>query len=135
MRIVLSALMVALALSVNVPGASALDQIAEEVKKGCKTELETHCKPVTPGNGRLLACLYSYGDKLSGGCEYALYDAAVQLERAVAALTYVANECMDDAEKHCASVPVGEGRIIECLKKNDGKLDARCKQALTDVGL
>jgi hypothetical protein len=67
--------------------------------------------------------------------QHALYDAAVQLERAVAALTYVANECLDDAEKHCASVPVGEGRIIECLKKNESKLDARCKSALKDVGL
>ncbi len=39
---------------------------------------------------------------MSNRCEYALYDAAAQLERAVAALTYVANECNDDLEKYCS---------------------------------
>ena len=32
---------------------------------------------------------------------YALYDAAFQLERAVAALTYMANECADDLGQFC----------------------------------
>jgi hypothetical protein len=45
--------------------------------------------------------LYAHGDKISGQCEYALYDAAVQLERFVAALTYVTNECEDDLEQYC----------------------------------
>ena len=62
------------------------------MEKGCKKELNTHCKKVTAGEGRLLACLYAYSDKLSGQCEYALYDAAVQLERAVAALALL-SEC------------------------------------------
>ena len=43
-----------------------------------EAELETYCKDVTPGDGRILACLYAHGDKLSGQCEYALYDAAEQ---------------------------------------------------------
>jgi len=46
-----------------------------------QTEIETYCKAVTPGEGRILACLYAYQDKLSGKCEYALYNAAVRLER------------------------------------------------------
>jgi hypothetical protein len=45
-----------------------------------------------------LACLYAHADKLSGQCEYALFDAAAQLERAVAALAYLVNECGDDLE-------------------------------------
>jgi hypothetical protein len=28
--------------------------------EGCKTELNTYCKNVTAGEGRLLACLYAY---------------------------------------------------------------------------
>ena len=75
---------------------SAQESLIETVANGCKTELETYCKTVTPGEGRILACLYAYGDKLSGKCEYALYDAAARLERAVAALTYVAKECEAD---------------------------------------
>jgi hypothetical protein len=107
----------------------------ETVIDGCKKELETYCKQVTPGEGRILACLYAYSDKLSGRCEYALYDAAAQLERAVTALTYVANECRGDLEKYCADIQPGQGRLAACLKKNDAKVSGRCKQALKDVGL
>ena len=114
----------------------AADQnLVETVLNGCKVELEKYCSQVTPGQGRILGCLYAYQDKLSGKCEYALYDAAVQLERAVAALSYVVNECGDDLDKHCSSVPAGEGRLLNCLEKNDKQVSGRCKQALKDVGL
>ena len=66
-------------------------------------------------------------------CEYALYDAAVQLERFVAALSYVANECDADLDKFCSGVAVGEGRLMECLDKNSSKISKRCTQALKDV--
>ncbi|MBC2712748.1 MAG: hypothetical protein HGJ94_17695 [Desulfosarcina sp.] len=114
--------------------ASAEKSLVESVANGCKAELQTYCKDVTPGDGRILACLYAHGDKLSGQCEYALYDAAVQLERAVAALAYVANECADDLDQYCSDVPMGQGRLLKCLEKNDKKVSQRCKQALKDVG-
>ncbi len=114
----------------------AADQnLVQTVLNGCKIELEKYCSQVTPGQGRILGCLYAYQDKLSGKCEYALYDAAVQLERAVATLSYVVNECGDDLDKHCSSVPAGEGRLLNCLEKNDKQVSGRCKQALKDVGL
>ena len=96
---------------VSVSSAWAAEGIIESVAKGCEKELTSYCKDVTPGEGRVLACLYAFSDKLSGQCEYALYDAAVQLERFVAALAYVANECDDDLEKHCSGVQAGEGRL------------------------
>jgi hypothetical protein len=113
----------------------AQDDIVETVKKGCEKELDSFCKGITPGEGRVLACLYANGDKLSGSCEYALYDAAAQLERVVAALTYVANECDADLEKFCSQIAPGEGRLLECLKKNKQQLQKRCTQALDDVGM
>ena len=107
----------------------------ETVVKGCQKELESYCKDVTPGEGRGLACLYAHNDKLSTQCEYALFDAAVQLERAVAALTYVASECSDDIIKHCLDVPVGEGRILACLEEHQKDVSERCKTAVKDVGM
>jgi len=104
---------------------AAEQNLVQTVAEGCKAELEMYCKDVTPGNGRILACLYARGDKLSGKCEYALYDAAAQLERAVAALAYVVNECADDLEKHCSGVAAGEGRLLECIEKNDKNVSAR----------
>ena len=52
------------------------EDLVQTVADGCKAELESYCKDVTPGEGRILACLYSHQDKLSGKCEYALFDAA-----------------------------------------------------------
>jgi hypothetical protein len=114
---------------------SAQETLLESIATGCKTELESYCKSVTPGEGRVLACLYAYQDKLSGKCEYALYNAAVRLERAVAALTYVANECEADVAANCGGVKAGEGRLLQCLEKNEAKVSQRCKDALKDVGL
>lgn len=113
----------------------SVDQLTETVVNGCKAEMTTYCKDVTPGEGRMLACLYAHNDKLSGKCEYALYDAAVQLQRAVTALVYAANECGDDLEKYCAEVPMGEGRLLDCIKKNEKKVSKRCLNALKDTGL
>ena len=107
----------------------------ETVKEGCKKELDTYCKDVTSGEGRVVACLYAYEDKLSGRCQYALYDAAAQLERVVAALTYLDNECKDDLRNYCSVIKPGGGRLLDCLDKNKEKVSARCKQAISDVGL
>ena len=119
---------------VSISSVWAADNLIETVAKGCEKELTSYCKDVTPGEGRILACLYAHSDKLSGQCEYALYDSAVQLERFVAALTYVANECDADMEKFCADIAVGEGRVLKCLDDNAEKISARCTQALKDVG-
>ena len=64
-----------------------------------------------------------------------MYDAASQLERAVAALSYVVNECSSDLKHYCASVAAGERRLLQCLQKNDAKVSQRCKEARKDVGL
>jgi hypothetical protein len=53
----------------------------------------------------------------------------------VAALSYVANECDEDIDKYCASVQMGEGRILSCLEAQGPKIQKRCTQALEDVGL
>lgn len=116
-------------------GALAQEGLVQTVAEGCKAEIQTYCKGVTPGEGRVLACLYAYQDKLSPRCEYALYDASVQLERVVNALTYVANECRGDLQAYCSNVKPGEGRLLDCLEKNKAKVSARCKQAQKDVGL
>jgi hypothetical protein len=108
-------------------GRSRGGGVVETVATGCEKELAAYCQGVTPGDGRILACLYAHADKLSGQCEYALFDAAAQLERAVAALAYLVNECGDDLDKHCA-----EAGLPGQKRKENSR---RCKQALKDTGL
>ncbi len=135
MRSLFISLSSAVVLLLSGPIASAQQNIVETVATGCESELKTYCQGVTPGEGRILSCLYAYGDKLSGQCEFALYDAAAQLERFVAALSYVANECDADIDKYCARVEAGEGRILSCLDAQGSNIQGRCTQALEDVGL
>jgi hypothetical protein len=125
----------AAALMMAAPGAFALESIVQAVAEGCKTEIESYCSKVTPGEGRVVACLLAHQDKLSGRCDYVLYDGAAQLDRLLSAITYVASECRDDILKHCAKIPVGEGRVAQCLKKKEAQLTGRCKDAMKDVKL
>jgi len=40
--------------------------LVDTITKGCDKELKEYCRSVTPGEGRVLACLYAFNDKLSG---------------------------------------------------------------------
>lgn len=113
--------------------SSAQDGPVELVQKGCKAEIESRCKEVTPGEGRILACLYAYGDKLSSGCEYALYEASAQLEHFIQTVNYLANECEEDLKTFCSIVKPGEGRLLDCLEKNKANVSASCKQAFQNI--
>jgi len=115
--------------------AQAEESLVEGVKKACHKELTTFCKGVQPGEGRILACLYAFQDRVSGKCEYAVYDAAAQLEQAATALKFAAAECKDDLLKYCGNVTVGNGRVKACLDKNEKSLSEKCKDALKQTGL
>jgi len=113
-----------------------LETIVKIVKTGCETELKSYCSQVTPGRGRIIACLYGHQDKLSRRCEYAVYDAAAKLEQFIHGLSYAALECEDDIEQYCGTEIPGKGRILKCLvEENEEVVSKRCKQVIKDVGL
>ncbi len=132
-RYVVFAIGVVLLLSVS--GAWAQEDIVEYVTTACEQEIQNYCAQVTPGEGRLLACFYAFEDKLSGRCQYALYQAAAALEDFAAAVTHVATECRDDLEQYCADVELGEGRVGTCLLDHKDEVSEACQQAIADVGL
>jgi len=117
------------------PAEVMAEKMVQTVADGCKTEIETYCKNVTVGEGRVLACLYAYEDKLSAQCEYTLYDVIAQLTYAISSLAYAVNECRNDLTKFCSSIKFGEGRVLQCLDKNNSQVSSRCKQALKETGL
>lgn len=127
-------------LALSAAPALAADPLAKGVQgaldtfsQGCQKELTTFCKDVTPGEGRVLACLYAFQDKLSARCEYALYDSIAQLDRMLTNLSYVAGECRDDLKSLCSDVKPGEERLLDCLTRNEAKVSSRCAAALKDV--
>jgi len=135
-------LAILLVLSLALPGFAAEDPLTKGVQgaldtftKGCQQELTTYCKDVTPGEGRLLACLYAFQDKLTPRCEYALYDSISQLDRTLTNLSFAVGECRDDLQGLCSEVKPGEGRLLDCIDKNEAKVSARCKSAMKEAGL
>ncbi len=114
---------------------AAQETLVDSVKKACNTELTTFCKGVPMGEGRVLACLYAFEDKVSDKCVYAVWDAAAELERAVTALKFAASQCKGDYEKFCADVPLGQGRGMACLEKNEKDVSQACKDAIKQTGL
>ena len=58
-----------------------VQSLRDAVVKACENDLKTYCSQVTPGEKRLLACVYAHEDKLSDQCTYALYQASVVLEQ------------------------------------------------------
>jgi hypothetical protein len=115
------------------PAPVAAESLAGYVIQSCKTELGTYCSQVTPGQNRLLACLYSHGDKLSSQCETALYQSASALDRAISTMAYLADQCRADIDSKCASVQPGHGRIAQCLADHKDSLSQPCTQAISAV--
>jgi hypothetical protein len=109
--------------------------LGQYVAEGCAKDIEAYCRSVTPGEGRILACLVAHEDKLSGRCGYVLSDSASMVDQLLTALSYVRSACKADVERLCADVKPGGGRIAACMKKNEDKLGEGCKQAIADTGL
>jgi hypothetical protein len=102
----------------------------DKLETACRTELETYCLKVVPGNKRGLACIYAHSDKLSHPCEMALYEAAGELQNAMTNLEAFARSCNDDMKKLCSSVEPGKGRILACLGDHRQEVSERCNEFL-----
>jgi hypothetical protein len=119
-------------LPIGIGDVAAQESIPAALKNSCQNELDIHCKKVTPGGGRLIACLYSYGDKLSAECSFAMYDASEQYEATLAALRHIAKRtaCRSDIAEYCRGVPPGGGEIYHCIVENKATLTDGCRAAL-----
>ena len=102
--------------------------------EGYSNELTRHGAEVTAGDGRLLACLHAQGDKLSGQCEYELYEAANRLERTISPITCVASECAQRSKSivraYNRAKALSRSVIDHATQPSPG-----CDQELTNVGM
>ena len=121
---------VILAAMTSIGAASAQQSIVQSVIQGCAKELQTYCKDVTMGEGRVASCLYAYEDKLSLTCAAAVYQGVVDLEKADVALKIYARQCSSDLMQYCSGEVPGGGRLFGCLKKNKATLIKDCSRAL-----
>ena len=115
------------------PTVFAQDTLVEHLIIECESDIKNYCSQVTPGNGRLLHCMAAHEDKISGQCDYALYQAASVLEQLSMAISYVAKECQSEIQNLCSDIKAGEGRILVCLEDNAEEVGAACKTAIANT--
>ncbi|MEM6550433.1 MAG: cysteine rich repeat-containing protein [Pseudomonadota bacterium] len=99
---------------------------AASVLEACKPELATFCAEVTPGHGRISACLYAHEEKLSEACDAATVEMADTLDLFFARIREVGIACGEDIHTHCEGIAIGGGRIMSCLRENVSVVSASC---------
>ena len=88
----------------------------------CAVDLRSLCGGITPGGGRIRACIMSHMSSLSSAC-------SAKLSRA----TYVAQACEADVTRFCGRVKSGHNRIASCMKPHLHEVGGSCKRALAFV--
>ena len=89
----------------------------------CLEDRQKLCADVKPGAGRIFKCLEKHQEQLSAECKNYVEEMARKFEQ-------FADACADDLAKYCSQVKAGQGRGIACLRGNEDRISAACRDAL-----
>ena len=107
-----------------------IEAAVKKIQDACANDVKTYCSNVSPGEGRLALCMMAHEDKVGSKCEYALFTATRNLDRALDRIEQTADACWEDIEKHCANIAEGGGRIAQCLVSKKASLQSSCQSML-----
>jgi hypothetical protein len=91
-------------------------------RRPCAVDLSAVCPGVTPGGGRLAACLTSQMSALSTGCS-----------TIVSREVYVATECEADLARFCSGAKSGSASVAACIRPHLREASASCREALAFI--
>jgi hypothetical protein len=107
---------------------SPAQNMANQLKTACQGDVDKLCSDITPGQGRIAACLDSKSDQLSSGCKTTWTstkaDISARMDKAEVAFR---KDCGSDVQKFCQDVPSGKGRVLSCLDDHRDGLSNSCK--------
>lgn len=92
------------------------------LRKTCAVDLDALCAGVTPGEGRVRACLTAHMANMSTTC-------SAKLSREI----YLAAVCEADVKHFCGNVISGGDRIASCVQTHFGEVSGSCKSALASL--
>jgi hypothetical protein len=110
--------------------AASFREQLEQLTEACKNDAQKLAAGVQPGGGRIVRCLQQHSDQLSPECKAEGEKMHEQVAERREAMQQVADACKADAEKFCAGVQPGGGRIAHCLKQHQGELSKACTDAV-----
>lgn len=93
----------------------------------CMDEMEKFCKDVPPGKGAIVSCLESHRNDLAPSCRD-------KVDRIKAKLEEAKRVCTPDIDKFCKGVTPGDGRLLNCLKKQVNDLTPDCREKVILLG-
>jgi hypothetical protein len=108
---------------------------SQSVFEACDSDIAAFCSKVTPGNGRIMSCLYAHEDKITETCDAAVGEIADIIDTLFAGLRYTMQQCKADIAAHCTDVAYGEGRIISCLHEKKSSISDGCRETVENVKL
>lgn len=114
----------------TVPVATAKQSVLDQLRDACESEVRDLCAHISPGNGRLIACLYANEDMVAPRCNFVLYQSAPQLGELIAAMTRMADACRADIDAQCQDFKGAQGGIAKCLELHRATLAPQCTQAI-----
>jgi len=106
--------------------AARAEAATKTIQDACSPDVTKFCGQVTPGEGRLVLCMMAHEDKVSTKCDFALYSATRNLERAIDRIEQTADACWQDIEKQCSETAPGGGRVAQCLVAKKASLSNEC---------
>jgi len=112
------------------PSEQAQDVKLPQIPEECKADAAQFCKKIKPGEfPRLDRCLQRNEAKLSISCKAKRNEVSPeQKQDAKPELPQVPEACKADAEQYCKKIPAFQAfRLEHCLKHNEAKLSAPCK--------
>lgn len=121
------------ALAIGPAGTASARDIAQDVRSACAKDVESFCSQVTPGEGRLMACIYAHEDRISDGCDMALVEAGDKLASVADKVRSAVASCAGDIRTHCNGMSPGDGEIFQCLRDNKSSLSSGCGQVVDRI--
>ncbi len=113
---------------------SSMKEERAKLKAACESDAKTLCADVTPGEGRVASCLDSKENQLSPQCKTVWTDTKTKISKAMdKANVNFRKNCSTDAQKFCADVPSGRGRILDCLTQHEQSLSSSCTNFLSEI--
>lgn len=92
----------------------------------CLKEVNTFCKDVRHGDGRIGKCLKENNDSMSFEC--AIYAMKMRDKR-----KSVKEACYGDIKNVCKDITPGNGRVFKCLKDKSNLVSERCKVEMIQI--